>query len=131
MEYLRLSHDLAALCRTTAQGLGYKAACDWLDAPEPPTAVLCSSDILAAGVLQASQERGLRVPDDLSVIGFDDTLAEYLSPLLTSVRMPARRVGQAAVGLIAEDIASAGPSSPRHLVLDAEFMLRRSTAGPR
>jgi LacI family transcriptional regulator len=113
--------------QTTAQGLGYEAACAWLDAAHPPTAVLCSSDILAAGVLQAAQERALRVPDDLSVVGFDDTLAEYLSPLLTSVRMPARRLGRAAVGLIAD---GAGPPA-RHLVLDAEFMERRSTAPPR
>lgn len=117
--------------QTTAQGLGYNAACDWLDAPDPPTAVLCSSDILAAGVLQAAQERSLRVPDDLSVIGFDDTLAEYLSPLLTSVRMPARRLGRAAVGLISEDLAAEEPLPSRHLVLDAEFMLRRSTGAPR
>lgn len=113
--------------QTTAQGLGYEAACDWLDASQPPTAVLCSSDILAAGVLQAAQERGVRVPADLSVVGFDDTLAEYLSPLLTSIRIPARRMGRAAVGLVLDQIAS-GPGEPREVELAAEFILRRSTA---
>ena len=113
--------------QTTSQGLGYQAACEWLDGPEPPTAVMCSSDILAAGVLQAAQERSLRVPADLSVIGFDDTLAEYLSPLLTSVRMPARRLGRAAVGLILDQIAS-GSAEGRHVELSAEFIQRRSTA---
>lgn len=115
--------------QTTAQGLGYEAACAWLDAADPPTAVMCSSDILAAGVLQAAQERDLRVPADLSVIGFDDTLAEYLSPLLTSVRMPARRLGRAAVGLVLDQLAT-GSAEPRHLELAAEFILRRSTAPP-
>lgn len=115
--------------QTTAQGLGYEAACVWLDAAEPPTAIMCSSDILAAGVLQAAQERRIRVPDNLSVVGFDDTLAEYMSPLLTSIRMPARRLGRAAVGLIADQLAG-GPAEPRHVELSAEFMLRRSTAPP-
>jgi LacI family transcriptional regulator len=111
---------------TTAQGLGYVSACDWLDHPARPTAVMCSSDILAAGVLQAAQERKLRIPDDLSVVGFDDTLAEYLSPLLTSIRLPARRIGRAAVGLIVDQIGL-GQTAGRHLELAAEFILRRST----
>ncbi len=116
------------LDQATGQGLGYEAACDWLDRPDRPTAVMCSSDILAAGVLQAAQERGLRVPEDLSVIGFDDTLAEYLAPLLTSVRMPARRIGRAAVGLVLDQIET-GDAASRHVELSAEFIRRRST-GP-
>jgi LacI family transcriptional regulator len=113
---------------TSAQGHGYLATRDLLTTIPRPTAILASNDILAAGALQAIHEAGLRVPDDISVIGFDDTLAEYLSPLLTSVRLPARRLGQAAARLVIDDLEADGPRPAQHIVLEAEFMLRNSTA---
>jgi LacI family transcriptional regulator len=116
---------------TSAQGHGYQAARALLADVPRPTAILCSNDILAAGALQAIHEAGLRVPDDISIIGFDDTLAEYLSPLLTSVRLPARRLGQAAARLVIDDLEGAAPQAPAHLTLEAEFMPRQSTAAPR
>ncbi len=111
----------------TAQGHGYRATQALLRAPNRPTAILASNDILAAGALQAIHEAGLRCPDDISVVGFDDTLAGFLTPLLTSVRLPARRLGARAVRMVIDEIEGKG-APDQHLALDAELVLRRSTA---
>ena len=64
-----------------------QAAGELLDAADPPTAIVCDDDILAGGVYLAARERGLRIPEDLSVVGFDDLpFARVLSPPLTTVR---------------------------------------------
>ena len=114
----------------TAQGHGYEATRELLARADRPTAIMASNDILAAGALQAIHEARLRVPDDLSVIGFDDTLAEYLTPLLTTVRLPARLLGSTAARLVIDQIEGQGPAEDQDLALDAEFILRRSTAAP-
>ena len=65
-----------------------------LDLPKPPTAIFAFNDAIALGVLRAAHERGLRVPDDLSVVGFDDIkYATIVSPALTTVRQPLGRDG--------------------------------------
>jgi LacI family transcriptional regulator len=114
----------------TAQGHGYAATRVMLGRRDRPTAILASNDILAAGALQAIHEVRLRVPDDLSVIGFDDTLAGFLAPLLTTVRLPARQLGQTAAKLVIDQIEGQGPVGDQVLALEAEFILRRSTAAP-
>ncbi len=114
----------------TAQGHGYAATRVMLERRDRPTAILASNDILAAGALQAIHEVRLRVPDDLSVIGFDDTLAGFLAPLLTTVRLPARQLGQTAAKLVIDQIEGQGPAGDQDLALEAEFILRRSTAVP-
>jgi LacI family transcriptional regulator len=79
-------HDLATAKRE---------ALELLDLPEPPTAIFAHDDVLASGVLHAARERGLRVPEDLAVVGFDDSeLAEHLG--LTSVRQPFEESGRVA-----------------------------------
>lgn len=65
--------------------------------PQPPTAILASSDILAAGVLQALGQRGLRVPDDMSLIGFDDSIASLLTPPLHSIGRPLAEMARAGI----------------------------------
>lgn len=115
----------------TAQGHGYDATRTLLSRRDRPTAIMASNDILAAGALQAIHEAGLRVPDDLSVIGFDDTLAAYLSPLLTTIRLPAKVLGATAARLVIDQLESIGPPGPQHLSVDAEFVLRRSTSTAR
>ena len=91
---------------------------------------MASNDILAAGALQAIHEARLRVPDDVSVIGFDDTLAKFLTPLLTTVRLPARLLGEVAARLVIDQIEGQGPAGDQDLALDAEFVVRRSTTTP-
>ena len=105
-----------------------------LDAPERPTAVLCYSDVLARGVLDAARDRRLRIPEDLSVAGFDDApLATRTVPPLTTVRQNSDAKGRAAAALLAARIEAArnGSEPPaEHVVLPTELVVRRSTAPP-
>lgn len=95
---------------------------DRLDA----TAVFCGNDRMAVGLLHVARRRGVRVPDDLSVVGFDDlTWSRYLAPPLTTVRQPGRELGRAAARLVLGD-ATAGTTFP--LRIAPELVVRASTA---
>jgi DNA-binding LacI/PurR family transcriptional regulator len=105
-----------------------QAGADALDAllarPDPPTAVAAATDVLAFGVLHCAAARGLRVPEDLSVTGFDDIpLAATAVPALTTVRMPIDAMAEAAVE---RAIGVTAHTS----VFEAELVVRASTAGP-
>jgi LacI family transcriptional regulator len=108
---------------------GYRALKEWTAAGRRPTAIFASSDFLAAGVLQAAGALGLKVPGDLSVVGFDDTLATFLSPLLTSVRLPAYELGRAAARLAISQLSEAAAGSPVEQILPAT-LIRRASVGP-
>lgn len=109
-------------------GHGYKSMKALLEVPNRITAVMTSSDLIAAGVLQATREASLLIPGDISVIGFDDTLSEYLSPKLTTVALPAEKLGQMAAELLIDDLSGKTSTKTKHIELDAEFILRNSTA---
>jgi DNA-binding LacI/PurR family transcriptional regulator len=97
---------------------------------EQPTAVFCDDDIVAGGLYLAARERGLRIPRDLSVIGFDDMdFARVLDPALTTVALDAELLGATAFGLLEERMG--GGRSRRPIVLPAELVVRESTAPPR
>lgn len=101
-----------------------------LHLPEPPTAVFAASDFLAIGALAAVRDADLRVPDDISVVGFDDIeFANYCSPPLTTVRVPSQEIGHMAASLLMDFIA-AGDAIPRRLCLDTELVLRKSCGPP-
>lgn len=95
---------------------------------EPPfTAVFVASDVVALGALSALRERGLRVPGDVSVVGFDDIpLAAYLHPSLTTVRLPAHELGLAAGRALLDRIARREVA--RRTLLPTELVIRSSTA---
>lgn len=96
-----------------------------LDLPRPPTAVYCASDEMAIGVLRAARDRGVRVPEQLSVIGVDDhEMAEHLD--LTTVRQPVVEQGRTAARQILGLLGEAPPPKD-HVVLDAELVVRGST----
>jgi DNA-binding LacI/PurR family transcriptional regulator len=80
---------------------GYRAAVQLLDRAERPTAIVCLSDVLAFGVMRAAAERGIRVPQDLSIVGYDD-VAEAASAALTTVYQPHAAKGEEAVRLLTE-----------------------------
>ncbi|MDG4821713.1 substrate-binding domain-containing protein [Asanoa sp. WMMD1127] len=99
-----------------------------LDLPKRPTAVFASSDEMAAGVIEAARARGLRVPDDLSVVGFDDTeVARLFSPPLTTVRQPLREMGGVALRT-ALRVAAGEKLDSHHVELATELIVRGSTA---
>ena len=109
-------------------GEGYRHMRRLLDLRERPSAVFATCDLLAAGALQAIYEVGLRVPKDISVVGFDDTLATNLSPALTTVAVPMRDVGRAA-GEAALEAAAGGGA--RTVTLATTLRVRHSTGPPR
>jgi DNA-binding LacI/PurR family transcriptional regulator len=113
---------------TSAQGDGYHAMRRWLEEGQPLTAVFASSDILAAGVLQAIHEHGLSVPRDISVIGYDDTFAPFLAPLLTTVRLPAHELGETAARLAIERLHAKEVRKPKEYRLESQLIVRKSTA---
>jgi DNA-binding LacI/PurR family transcriptional regulator len=96
-----------------------------------PTAVLAMSDAMAIGAMRAAHEVGLRVPDDLSIVGFDDVdLAALVDPPLTTVHQPIRQKGSDAVRLLLSEI-DAGAARPReHRRLETRLVVRASTAPP-
>ena len=96
-----------------------------------PTAVLAMSDTSAVGVMRAARDRGLLLPDDLSIVGFDDVdLARFTDPALTTVHQPARRKGEEATRLLLDAIAD--PSAPpQHCLLETHLVVRSSTARAR
>jgi DNA-binding LacI/PurR family transcriptional regulator len=97
-----------------------------------PTAVLSMSDAAAAGVVQAARLLGLRVPDDLSVVGFDDLpLTRFTDPPLTTVHQPVRRKGEEAARMLLSAInAPPGEGRGLHRILETRLVVRRSTAPP-
>lgn len=99
-----------------------------LDLPGPPTAIFAASDTQALGVLEAAAQRGTRVPEDLSVVGFDDvSVAAYAG--LTTVRQPLYESGSWAAELLAARLADPDLPAP-HRVLPVELVERRSTGPP-
>jgi len=95
----------------------------------PPTAVFAGSDALAAGAYQAARARGLRVPEDLSVVGFDDTaVCAMLTPPLTTVRQPLAEMAAEAVRLIGQEQERRGSSAGRGVELATSLVVRQSTA---
>ncbi len=104
-----------------------RAAADALWSLEPrPTAVLAMSDVFAAGVIASATEAGLRVPDDVSVAGFDDApIASFNAPAITTVRQPHAEKGATAVRLLLD-----GAPAGERITLPVELVLRASTAPP-
>ncbi|HEX6509887.1 MAG TPA: LacI family DNA-binding transcriptional regulator [Chloroflexota bacterium] len=110
---------------------GYRAACQFLRLPNPPTAVFAFNDNMAMGTLQAARELRLDVPGDLSVIGFDDIdLAGVLNPPLTSVRQPLQEMGRVASSLLFRLLDGQRVDATR-VELSTRLMVRSSTGPPR
>ncbi len=100
-----------------------------LSGAERPTAILSANDETAAGVLQVAQEMGLRVPEDLSVVGFDDTpFARMLSPRLSTVRQPLEQMAAEAVSLLMEWIERRAQPEESVRKLATQLVLGESTA---
>jgi alanine racemase len=94
-----------------------------------PTAVLAMSDVMAIGVMWAAREVGLSVPEDLSVIGYDDLdVAPHSNPPLTTVHQPIRQKGEESVRLLLRMIANPDASRPEHKTLETRLIIRGSTA---
>ncbi|NUU38598.1 LacI family DNA-binding transcriptional regulator [Pseudomonas sp. C2B4] len=110
---------------------GHDGATAMLALPERPTALFCENDEMAIGALKRIKQLGLRVPEDISLVGFDDIpFAAYCDPPLTTIAQPAEVFGQKAVEMLIALIEKK-PLAQRHVVLPFELTLRGSTAGVR
>ncbi|MFI9007990.1 LacI family DNA-binding transcriptional regulator [Actinosynnema sp. NPDC053489] len=110
---------------------GFAHARELLRLPDPPTAVLCGNDLQALGVYEAARQEGLRIPEDLSVVGFDDIPAvQWCGPPMTTVRQPMVEMGAAAAELVLSLAAGRAPERAR-VELATTLVVRDSTAPPK
>ncbi|PYR87416.1 MAG: hypothetical protein DMF84_31810 [Acidobacteria bacterium] len=122
---------LVRVCRPNAPEPAREATLELLLLPSPPTAILAMSDILAIGALEAAAELGIKVPEQLSVVGFDDgPAAEHAAPPLTTVAQPNEEKGRLAARWLMDDIERGTPSTRRETILPTELVVRESTTAP-
>lgn len=104
---------------------GFEAMQSLLEQYERPTAVFVASDVVALGALSAARNAGLRVPEDLAVVGFDDIqLAQYIVPPLTTVRVPAHEIGATSAQMLLNVIQNG--HRPASVFLETELIVRES-----
>lgn len=109
---------------------GRAAAERMLKLKKPPTAVFAGNDMSAFGLMAVLQERGWKIPEDISVVGFDDLpTASHVHPALTTVRQPIEELGRAAVNTLLAMIAGL-PAATAKVTLATELVVRQSTAAP-
>ena len=108
---------------------GFRATESLLSAADPPTALFCFNDLMAMGALNAIQQRHMRVPEDISVIGFDDVaIASHTFPPLTTVRQPKHEMGRMATEILLNLLG--GSKSETSRSVQGELIVRESTAPP-
>ncbi|WP_087720509.1 LacI family DNA-binding transcriptional regulator [Salinicola salarius] len=109
---------------------GYRAAGDLLSRADPPTAIFCENDEMAMGAMRRIKEAGLRIPEDISVAGFDDiAFASFCDPPLTTIAQPAEDFGREAVALLLDIIDDRDDAADEHRIMPFELVTREST-GP-
>jgi len=98
--------------------------------PQPPTAIFCHTDVMALGAISCAKRRGLRVPEDLSIMGFDDiALSKFCDPPLTTVAQPRFNIGKEAMLLLLDQLQGQTVSNGSRL-LDCVLVERGSTSAP-
>ncbi|KXK62349.1 LacI family transcriptional regulator [Micromonospora rosaria] len=119
-----------ATTNTLTVAAGRRAAEDLLALParQQPSAVFCANDLIALGVLQQLTERGVRVPDDMAIVGYDDIeFAGAAAVPLSSVRQPRELLGRTAAQLLLEESTAGAEHRHRHVVFQPELVVRRSS----
>lgn len=111
---------------------GYAQSTALLDLKTPPTAIFATNPLLALGALRALRDRGLRVPHDVSLIGFDDPLyAGLLDPPLTTIAQPTTELGRRAAELLLDRVVRGYVGEPRNIILPPKLEIRASVAAPK
>lgn len=123
---LTIDDSLEVSGHATAEG-GFTAAEALLNLPEPPTAIFCANDRMAMGAYDAIKERGLKIPKDIAVIGFDnqELIAAYLRPGLTTIALPFQEMGARGVEMLAAMIES-GSTVTGQATVDCPLLERSS-----
>ena len=105
-----------------------KGAATLLDRADHPDAIVAANDLIALGVLDATRARGLRVPDDVAVTGYDDIeAASLVSPPLTTIENPAREIGRACARLLLERLDGMATDVARTVALSTRLIVRDSS----
>ena len=105
---------------------GYEATRELMRLLRPPTAIFCANDLMAVGCYEALHELGLRIPDDVAVMGYDDReIAQHLHPPLTTVLLPHFEMGSIAAEILL-DAASGSASRPRQVKVECPIVRRKS-----
>ena len=112
----------------STEAIGYEGMKRLLALPNKPTAVFARNDFTAVGAMSAAKEAGYSIPQDIAIVGFDDTpLAMHTTPSLTTVRQPMRVQGQIAAEMLLRRISDDSDDGTRERVLDCELIIREST----
>lgn len=122
-----LDHELTSEGNYTRTS-GYEAMQKFLALDKRPTAIFAANDAMAIGAMQAAFEAGVKVPKDISFVGFDDTYAELTIPQLTTVHQPLHEIGTLATKIIMAQIDQAGDQYPLENVLTCYLKERNSCA---
>jgi LacI family transcriptional regulator len=110
---------------------GYSHGLDLLDRPDRPTAIFAGSDFQALGVMRAARELGLSIPEDVSIVGYDDlSVSEWVGPQLTTVRQPLREMATTAAHMVFSLARGQHPPNER-IDLATELVVRESTCPPK
>lgn len=126
-EGLEITDDLVRLCKHRMED-GKREAAELLARDDRPTALFCCNDLLAVGALQAAKEAGVRVPSELSIVSFDNTiLASVTDPPLTSIAQSMEQLGAVAVDLLLKEFGQTQTVKER-IALRTELIVRNSTA---
>jgi LacI family transcriptional regulator len=110
---------------------GYTGTSILLELEQPPSAIFASNDVMAMAAMDAVRDHGLRVPEDISILGFDDIpQAALVRPALTTVRQPLEEMGRVATQMLLDIIQGSGVRSAR-VELPTELIIRNTTAAPK
>lgn len=110
---------------------GYALASQLLDLPQPPDAIFASTHVMTMGALRCLRQRGIRVPDDIALVSFNDLpWSQHIDPPLTTVQLPQRELGATAAQLLVQRLRGDGPPEPRLVVLPTTLVVRRSCGAP-
>jgi len=121
---------MTLVSRASTPELGFEPACDLLDRKIPFTAMVCYNDIAAMGAIRALMNHKLRVPEDVSVVGFDDIQgALYHNPSLTTIRQPLDQMGKMAAQILLQRVRGQG-ALPHDVQVLPELVIRESTCPP-
>lgn len=108
---------------------GYEFAKELMKLSDPPTAFFCGNDLIALGAYEAIREMGLKIPDDISVVGYDDQeIASYIQPSLSTIRLPYYRMGNQAVSQLIKIINDPENTKPFQKKLLGTVVRRDSIA---
>jgi len=106
---------------------GYTLTKVLLGRSNPPTAIIAFNDVMAVGAIRAIEEEDLSIPMDISLIGFDDTIARLMKPRLTSVALPMKEIGRVAVRILLDRIERNDRGKPETILLQEKLVVRNST----